>query len=81
MYSNGLIQDIDREVRQIEAQRKLGGIKAGMVKEQSNALFSTLSNLPIIGFEVVIAVRDHLANAPDLDAKPTCCIGSLPDIV
>ena len=56
------IQDIDRRMRHIEAQVRLGAKKEEIVKEQSDALLPTFAGLTNIGLGTVIAVSDLSAN-------------------
>ena len=60
MDKTGLIHDIDRRIRYVETQVRLGAAREDMNKEQSDALLSIFSNAKT-DHDAVIAVNEHLA--------------------
>ena len=70
-----LIEDIDRRIRHIEAQVRLGAEKEEIVKEQSDALLSTFSGANI-NLEAEIAVNDHLAQCSMWSASQLAAFGA-----
>ena len=62
MTSAELIADVDRRVRHIQAQVRLGANEKEVVAEQSRALLTAFSMLPHFDLDGVTAVSNHLAN-------------------